>query len=477
MHPLNAIIRLISQKGGESMTRDKSFYTSFFKIMILLSLQNLIVLSVGLLDNVMLGDFSEAALSGVSIANQIQFIYQNIISAIGIGVVLFSSQYWGKQKALGQTKSTTQEMDRCRDAASIGIFICLLSAVLFFIVVSLIPEQLMALFTDDPTYIEEGIKYLGIIRFSYFAFALSNTIFAALRSVEVVVIGTIASAVTLGTNGFLNYLLIFGNFGAPRLGTEGAAAATLIARTVELCIALIFSIFFDKRLCYFKHRFHLNQTMLKDYIKTTYPVFLSNGLWGIFCAVHTGILGHLGNQAITANSISNALYQMIFVFTECTATSTSIIIGKTIGAGLTDKLREYVKTFQILFLFIGAAGGILMFALCDPMLALYSEISPESLALTRKFILILAASYFASAYQMPCNCGIVRGGGDTKFVLIMDLVLCWGYAIPIALLGAFVWDLSPALVFFLTKSDQFIKCIVAFVKTNRFHWMKYLIQE
>ena len=459
------------------MTKDRFFYLSFFKMAILLSAQNLIVLSVGLIDNIMLGSYSEAALAGASLANQIQFIFQSILMAIGTGVTLFVSQYWGKQKSAGQTSPHTPEMQASRQYCTIGLVLAAIAAVFFFLLVTFFPRECLSFFTKDTAIIEQGCEYLSVLRFSYFFFAFSNLLFAMLRSVETVFIGTLASVISLLTNFVLNYALIFGHWGAPRLGIYGAAAATCAARFLEFIIAVLFAWKADRKLCYFSEQPAWHWSLFRQYMHTTIPVMISDTLWGLAMAGSTAILGRMGPAAITANSISNAIFQMIFVFTDSNSNTASVLTAKSIGAQTPfAQIRENTRTYQVIFLLVGILSALALWGLEEPILALYPEIDPESITLTRSFIHILCITCcIGSGYQMPCNCGIVRGGGDTHFVLKMDLIMTWLYMLPVSAFFAFVLKASPATVFFVLKSDQLIKCVIAFVKTNRYHWIKQLI--
>lgn len=461
------------------MSRDKTLYVSFFKMAILLSAQNLIVLSVGLIDNIMLGSYSEASLAGASLANQIQFIFQSILVAIGTGVTLFASRYWGQQKANQKSDTNTAEIQACRNVSTIGLILSIITAIIFFTLVSFFPKACLSFFTKDAAILAEGCKYLFVLRFSYLFFAISNLFFAMLRSVETVHIGTIASVFSLITNIIFNYMLIFGNWGAPQLGIYGAAVATCIARFLECLIAVFYASKRDYKLQYFQYRPVWDRAMFRDYMHTTVPVMISDTLWGMAMAISTAILGHLGNAAIAANSISNAIFQMLFVFTDSNATTASVLTSKSIGAKESlEKIKENTRTFQVIFLSIGIISALVLWGLENPILILYPKIDAASLELTRKFIHILCiACCIGSGYQVPCNCGIIRGGGDTSFVLKMDLIMTWLYMLPISAFTAFILHWPPVYVFFMLKSDQLIKCIIAYIKTNRYHWIRPLASE
>ena len=201
--------------------KDRHFYRTFFSMYFVLVFQNVISLSVNLADNIMLGAYSEVSLSGVAAVNQIQFIYQQLLTAAGDGMVIFCSQYWGKK-----------QLEPVKKIAATAMHTGLVFAAALFLAVSLFPEQAVGLFTTDQAIIAEGVKYLSLIRFTYLFFAVTTILLATLRSVEIVKIAFYLSVSTLVINCCINYVLIYGKFGAPRLGVTGAAVGTLVARIV-----------------------------------------------------------------------------------------------------------------------------------------------------------------------------------------------------------------------------------------------------
>ncbi len=446
--------------------KDTGFYKNFFSLMSVMVLQSLVTTSVSLADNVMLGNYSESALAGVALAVQIQFILNMIVMGVGEGIVVLSSQYWGL-KDLESIKKIINCAVRTAGILSLaaGIF------VFFF------PNFTLSLFTSDQTVIAEGVKYLQIICFSYLLFALTNTLLAGLRSVETVKIGFYISMSTLIINVILNYILIYGNFGAPRLGVQGAAIATLIARIIEFFIVVIYLSRFDKKLKLTLKSFKkLDPILYKDYIRVGIPVVISNAMWGIAMSVQMAILGHLGATAIAANSIAGTVFQLLSVFSYSASNATGVIVGRTVGEGDYKRLREYTKTLQVIFLIIGVIAGIGLYLVKEPILSLYI-LSDETYNMASGFINVLCITLVGTSYQVACLVGIVRGAGDTKFVLYNDAVFQWLIVIPLSLLAAYVWQLNPIIVFFFLKSDQLLKCLVAVVKVNKSNLAKKLTRD
>ncbi len=446
--------------------KDSGFYKNFFSLMAAMVLQSLVTTAVSLADNVMLGNYSEPALAGVSLAIQIQFVLNMIVLGVGEGIVVLSSQYWG-----------IKDMDAIKMIINCATkTACLISAVVGA-VAFIFPESTISLFTSDEAVITEGVKYIQIISFSYILFALTNTLLAGLRSVETVKIGFYISMSTLIINVLLNYILIYGNFGAPRLGVQGAAIATLTARIIEFIVVVIYLKRFDKKLKLTLSSFgHVDPILFKDYIKVGIPVIISNAMWGVAMSVQLAILGHLGPAVITANSVSVTIFQISSVFSYSASNATGVIVGRTVGEGNFKKLKEYTKTLQVIFIVLGVFAGSLLFFIKEPILSLYT-LSSETRAITDGFLNVWSIAIVGTSYQVACLVGIVRGAGDTKFVLYNDSVFQWGIVIPLSLLAAYVWKLDPVIVFFFLKSDQLLKCIVAAVKVNKTDFAKKLTRE
>lgn len=447
-------------------TRDRQFYRSFLTLCLTLMLEQAVILSVNLADNLMLGAFSEASLSGVAAVNQIQFVLQQAVYGVSNGIIVLGSQYWGQKRT-----------DEVKKLSSIGIRVALVICLMLFFAVSLFPHKALMLFTQEPKFISEGVKYLNIMRFSYVFFGLSTIMLGTMRIAESVKIALKVSVVSLCINVLINYLLIFGNFGCPTMGVQGAAIGTLTARIVECFIIAFFMFRKEKRLCMKIQDFaHVDKAMLRDYLRIGTPILVTSVLWGVANALQTVILGHMSDSAIAAQSISNTLFLLLKVTSVGAASAASIIIGKVIGSGDFKKLREYVRTLQGIFVLIGLSLAALFTLVRFPLLSIYN-ISDETRRLANAFMTIQTITICTMSYQMPTNTGIIRGGGDTKFVLILDIVSIFIIVLPLSALAAFVWHLSPIVVTFILNSDQIFKCIPAFIRANRYKWVRQLTRK
>ena len=445
------------------LVRDKAFYKRFFSIWSVLVLHNIITLGVNLADNVMIGAFSETAMSGVTAVNQIQFVFYQLLLGMGDAIVVLGSQYWGEKRP-----------DAIKRFFPGALMLSAGLSLVLFAGGCIAPELLVRIFTKDDAILAAGVEYLRIMKWSYLLFALTSVFLSLLRAVETVRIGFFVSLSTLVVNISLNWLLIEGRLGCPALGVTGAAIATLSARVIELVIVLIYVLAVDKKLRWrLPDACRADRALVRDFLKLSGPFLFTSLMFGVATALQTAILGHMDDSAIAANSVASTLYQTIKVAIVSAASAASILIGTAIGSGKMAEIKSYAKTLQLMFVGIGLCTSSLLFALRLPILSLYS-LSPDTYRMASDFILVLCVTGFGTAYQMPTNVGIIRGGGDARFVFWNDLISIWGIVIPVSFLAAFVFKWSPVAVICCLNADQVFKSVPAFIKVHRYHWMKKL---
>lgn len=445
------------------MIKEKTFYKSFMILALSLALQNLLTYGVNMMDTLMLGRYSQNAMGGVSLCNQIQFLLQMLVVGAGEGAVVMGSQYWGRKK-----------LEPIPHIIGVALRFGGVLAVLLFILVFGWPNQILSLLSNDPAVIAEGAKYFSIIRYTYIIFTITNILVASLRSIGVVKIGYMISGSTLVINVCLNYLLIYGNCGFPELGVRGAACATLIARCVELIIVIWFLKYKENVLnLNLRKLLHIDTSYVHDYMKVSLPVLINQALWGVAQMVQTGILGHLGGDVTAANAISVQVYQVLSVVCYGAASAAGIVVGRTIGEGNEKALHPLVKTLQVLFVSIGLCSGLAIFLLRGPILAAFGgTLTENAYRLSRQFMLVLAITTVGTSYQMACDNGIIRGGGDTAFSAKMNLISMWCIIVPFSAMAAFWWKCPPVVVFFLLKWDQLYKAIPVGIRLHSWKWVK-----
>jgi len=448
------------------LVKKPEFYKTLLMLVIPMVLQNMLSVSVNLADNVMVGQLGERYVAGVMVANQVQGILGALVVGISASLVVIAAQYWGKK-----------DIESVKTIISIALKLALGVGLVVSIIVLLFPAYVLRIFTNDLGVIAEGVRYIRIIAFSYVFFCLTQTLIGAMRCVEVVKIGVAVSLSTLAISVFGNYVLIFGNWGFPELGIQGAAIATLTARIMEAVIMVIYVRFIDKRLKFrFMELFKTNKQLLMDFFRYGLPVIGGDVSWGMIGTFKMAILGRLGESVMAAHSITVLLYTLITVAVWGISGAGGVVIGKTVGSGDYNLVKQYARTLQVIFVGTGIIAGLSIFGLRDVFISLYN-FAAEAQIYARQFMTILSISVVFTAYHAPCFTGIIRAGGDTKFVFIVDSICSWAFVLPLSFLAAFVFNAPPWVVFLCIFSDQFYKWIIAFVKTNRFKWIINLTRE
>ena len=440
-----------------------SIFRRFIPLLIAVMLQQFLGLFVNLLDNFMLGQYSEAAMSGASIVNQIHGVVFNLVFAAGSGVAMLGSQYWGKRDTSAIKRIFA---DGLKTSFAIGLVFTLATAIF--------PRQILGLLTNDAVILEQAVRYVSVICWTYVIMSVSSVLMISLQSVETAFVGTIMSASTIVINFCINYVLIYGNFGAPRLGILGAAYATLTSRIIELMIVLFYIFFKDKKLRMKPAELLMLKTgFYKDYIKVAAPIMIAGGSWGLGLAAQTAILGHLSAQAIGASSITVTVAQMFLVASYSAASASGVVMGKAVGAGQLGVIKDLTRIFQIFFVALGLLMGLLMFLLRGPIIGLYS-VSSETRELTEKFFVIMSISVVGSAYEYPVMGGLIAGGGNTRYQSIIDITFMWLFIIPMSSLSAFVFKWPEEVTFIFLKADQLLKCIPNAIYCNSYKWVRNL---
>ena len=443
-------------------TKDKSFYKSFFALFIMIAMQNLIAYSVNMADNIMLGAYSQNALSGAATVNQIFFVVQQLSMAIGEALVTISSQYWGK-KELGPVKNLTL----------IATFTAFLFGAFMLLCTTLFDKEILSFFTTDAGILAEGIKYLEIIKFTFVLFAVTHILIASLRSVETVKISFYISVSSLFINCIINYVLIYGKLGFPEMGIRGAAIGTLISRISELLIVLWYLKFKDKKIKLFESGFTYKKELKNDYFKMLSPIFISQILWCVSVPVQTAVLGHISSDAIAANSVATTFYQYLKVLVVAMSSASAVMIGTAIGKGEMDRIKSDSRSLSVMDIALGLVLGGILFALRKPLLSFYN-LSDSALLLSDQLIVVMSVVMVGMSYQMPVSSGIIRGGGDAKFTLYMNLISVWFIVFPLSLLAAFYFKWPVPVVVLCLQSDQIFKGMPTFLRFRTYKWIKKL---
>lgn len=445
-------------------TKDKEFYRTLFPMLITIAMQNLIAYSVNMADNLMLGTYSQLALSGAAIVNQIFFMVQQFANSVSNSLVALASQYYGQQR-----------MRPVRSVTGIALKLGIIVTVIVLVLCQLMPGSILRIFTSQDSIIAQGRIYLRIVSWSFLLFVITQTLMAALRTVQTVKISFWVSVVSLIINVCINYVLIFGKFGFPSMGIAGAAIGTVIARAVELAIVVIYLLKFDKKLGLFKNRDILaaDKLLRHDYRKVYMPIMCSSVLWGVSVPMQTAILGHLSDNAIAANAVATTFYQYLKVIIVAMSSTSAVIIGSSIGKGDTERVKADARTMACIDVLIGLILGGALVLLRGPLLSLY-DLEPDAMRMANNLIAIMGIIMVGMSYQMPVSFGIIQGAGDGKFTMKMNMISTWCIVMPLSFAAAFWWKLPVEWVVVVIQSDQIFKGLPTFIHFRKYNWMKKL---
>ena len=439
----------------------KEFYKKVFALVIPMALQNLINVGVSATDVVMLGKVSEQVLSGCSLGGQVFFIFNLFLFGTASGVSVLTAQYWGKR-----------DTDSIEKLLGIVMRLAVTAGLIFMLASFFFPARIMYVFTDEPEIIAEGVKYLKIIAFTYPMVALSMTYLNLIRSIERVLISTVVYGLSLLLNFVVNGILIFGLFGAPRLGIVGAAIGTLCARFLELAIMLFYAFFRNRvvriRLSCFLHP---DKSLLRDFLKYSSPVVVNEFMWGAGYSVIAAIIGHMGSSAVAANSVAQVMRQLATVVVFGIGSATAILIGKAIGENKQKEAELYAGRLIRLTVCFGLLGGLLVFLL-RPLLIRGFGYTGVTASYMNSFLLMMSYYVVAHSINGTFIIGIFRGGGDTRFGMFLDSGILWGCSILFGFLAAFVWKLSVPAVYFVLLIDEIVKFPLCCIRYRQKKWLR-----
>ncbi len=439
---------------------DRHFISDLVRLALPIALANLINSSVNMLDTIMVGRLGSAELAAVGLANQIFFLLILILFGVSTGAGVFISQFWGKRDIPGIRRSTGLSL-------TIGMAVGLA-----FMTASLIaPRFILGLYSKDREVVELGARYLRLVALSYPLSAASFIFSVALRGVERVRMPLVATIIALSINAILNYALIFGKFGFPALGVEGAALATVVSRVVEFAI-IVASVYARKTppAGSLRELLSWQAGFVSRYIKIASPVVLNEFAWALGMTVYSGVFARVGTDAIAAYSVTSTVSQLAGVFFLGTANAAAVMIGKRIGEGDRDTAFLWAKRFAVM----APVLGLVMSALLVPaslLLPLLFSISPEALRQAMAMVVALAFFFPFKVFNLHAIVGICRAGGDTKFGALFDILGVWGLGVPLAALSAFLLGAEPWVIFIFINFEEAAKSFVGMWRLGSRKWL------
>lgn len=448
------------------LIKEKSFYSDLFSLTLPIMLQQLLRISVDTVNSIMLGGIDQLQMSAVSQASQIFFVFYTVCNGLAVGACVLIAQYWGQRN-----------VEAIRTILSTGLRYAAVFGLGVSILVMATPTTFMRIYSSDPALIELGAGYLRVVALMYAPCALSVMLFAACRGVEQVRIILATNVVSYTVNIFLDYCLLFGKFGFPKLGILGIAIGTVAARIVELVICSIFVLKFESRISFrFGHLKLWDKQINRDFIKVASPIAAHEVIWSVGTSAASAITGQLGTSVVAGFNVADVLYQLTAAVGNGFLNACSVVIGKTIGSGNIEKVKRQAKTMMLMSVLGGTVIGLVLIAARSPFLSLYN-LQPDAVDYAKQFMLVLGCIWPFSALEMVGMIAILRAGGDGKTGFYSDIVIMWIICIPLAALAAFVLHLPPVQIILILKMTIVLEAIVGAIRVLSMRWIRDLTRH
>ena len=449
----------------EKWLQNKEMYRKIFLITLPIVIQNLFSAAVNSADVLMLNYVGQDSLSAGSLATQYSSLAFMFFYGIGTGVTMLCAQYWGKG-----------DVEAMHKVEGIAMRFSLIIAGVMAVAAFVIPEILMRVFTTDDALITLGGQYLRVVAPCFIFWAISEVYLAVLRSAGRVAISTTIEAVALVSNVCLNAVFIFGLFGAPKMGIIGVAVATTISRLLSLLLCIVVSVRSKDVKLVIRPIFEHHPELLKDFMTMALPAVGNDMVWSLAFSMYSVILGHMGSDAVAANSIVSVVRNLACVFCYAIGSASGIVVGQILGEDKIEEGKKAGRTMLHLAIGSGIVGGIIVWALV-PVAMKYAMISEQALKYL-KFMLYVNVPYImGTAVNTTLIAGVFRAGGDSKFGFICDTIDMWVYAVPLGFLAAFVLKLPVEAVYFLLCTDEFVKWPWVFKRFYSYKWAKNITRE
>lgn len=440
--------------------RKRSLRKEIVRLALPIALQQFMTALVGACDAIMLGKLSQDAMSAVSLATQVTFVFNLFMFAFMAGENMFVAQYYGKGDYTGisQVFSLVTKICGC-------IAVVFLAGSLFF------PEQLMRILTNEETLIVLGSEYLRVIGISYVFSGIAQTFLAIMKNCGAVNMSTLINGVMVILNIALNAVFIFGLSGFPKMGIKGAALATVLATVVQFLwsvgyvLCRIRAVKFSLRSC--------EKKLFGRFWQKAVPLLINNLAWGIGFSMYSVIMGHLGTDAVAANGIANISKNLVVCFCLGLGNAGSIIVGNRLGADRLQEAKEVGETLTKTAIIAGIVSGLVLIAL-SPFITKMVDLTPTARGYLQKMLLI--SSYYIAGKSVNCMTigGIFAAGGDSKFGMLCDSVTLWCIIVPLGCICAFILKLPVMVVYFVLNLDEIIKLPVVYKHYKKYKWIKNL---
>lgn len=444
---------------------DKEFYKRLLELTLPITFQKVMLASVAVADALMLGNVEQNAMSAVSLATQIQFVQNMIMFSVITAAGILGAQYWGR----GDKKTVD-------DVFCISLRLCGIISIISFMGCVFFPRYLMLIFTNEEVLIQIGINYLKIAGWSYLLTGISQCYLNIMKLSEHAKETAYISSSAVVINIVLNAVFIYGLLGAPAMGVQGAAFATMIARIIELILVVTFSFRPGYLRPHIANMFSFNRVLSMDFTKCTLPLLGASLFWGIGFTSYTAFMGHLGVDAAAANSVAAVVRDVICCACDGMCNGGSIIVGNELGAGNLEKGKEYGNRLAKLSYVLGIASTFVMLAL-TPIVIHFVKLSSEAEKYLIGMMVIMAFYMIGRASNTVIINGIFAAGGDTMFDMYSLAVTMWLIAVPLAAAGTFWLGWSPLVIYACTCLDEVGKIPWVILHFRKYKWVKDLTKD
>lgn len=444
----------------------KEFFQGILIIGIPVIIQNLINSLVNMTAVFMVGSLGEVAITSTSLGNSWFFVYILLCGGITAAGSIFISQHWGNK-----------EIDKVHQYMGVMIIGVAILAAIMGTSSILFSDRIIRIYSNDPAVIKIGASYIRIIGYSYFFTALTNVFVATLRSTQIAFVPMIGTILSLLCNLLLNYCLIFGNMGMPRLGVNGAAIATVIARIIEFLFIVGYT--YSKKLAIAvnpKRFFHIEYQTVKQYFRYGSFIILGEAIYGIGNSIYNIAYKYTGTESQAALQIVNSIKSMALVLSIGVGNSASVIIGNLLGQNQLEKAKRFCKKYLIFTPIVAAVVAVIL-VLFAPMILHMFQISQSSQSYAQKMLYILAFELPFRAINFTIIVGILRAGGDSTYCFKANFCGTWLFGLPMAFLGAVVLKAPVYIVFLMVTADEIGKFFICFPRTIKYKWMRNLTQN
>lgn len=442
---------------------DRMFWKSVLRIAIPVTIQQFITSFLNLVDVMMVGQLGDTAVAGVGLANQVVFLLTFFLFGTNSGSASLTAQLWGKK-----------DLTNIRRVLILCLLITGFGGALFFTIAHFFPNQTMSFYSSDSKVIELGSRYLQINSIGYLMMAVSWSFSSILKSTGVVKPQMLISLAALGLKTILNFLLIFGNLGFPKMGTDGAALATVVARSIELAAMLYIVYFHYPVVAIFPSHFNgFKKGLVKLYLKTALPVTGNEILWGAGISAYNFIYAHISTHAVAAYDIVSSVENVAYVIFVGLSDACGILVGNKIGASKEKEAFRDAKKLLVVIIILALLMGVVIYFSREMIMSLYNveEITRQYAI---GFLLVSSCMLWIRSSLIIIIIGIFRAGGDTRFSFAIDAGSIWLIGVPMAAIGAFIWHLPPPTVYLLATAEEIIKLIICLIRVFSGKWIHNL---